>query len=633
MFMKWFGSRSIGASAAKCRPILRTLEQLEDRCTPALFRWQPINGYEWSKTWQEPVTPLLSLTYSNWYEENATTGIWTRSNRAPGENDNVFFTAGAANNKKCIVDNDPFVRSVEMQSEYAGTIQLKWFLTVAHELKMRGPGSITGYTDDQGVVTRGELTVLKKFLWDHGNLADVKVNVVQAIGPAMMSVGTDPIFGASMGMRNVTLDVSGILHWGATSVSVLSHPENKSQITIKPAGQFWITATGNTWGSASTVNDLQITNQGKVSLGSTGTATIFASYTTTGTTELVGGTLAIAGAEQNGGTFNLLNGSTITTSFLGIRDGVLIGTGTINGSLVMGRDPLQPNYALTVPLINPGGAFAVGTIHVAHDFHMYNGHIGIDVAGAGLVNGQPRYDRIVVGGVFRTTNANANSIRRVQGYLVAGDAIPANSIVPFLAYTNTDGEYFLKAGEPGAPIEPPTGWTGGRFWFQSPNAVINERKGKVGGKAWDDNGAIAGVFEPAVEGGRAGVVVRLLDSFGMMQIATTTTDANGAYEFPNLTAGTYVVEFVRPTGERFAPGGGDSDAHPTTGRVTVQVYSDLTDIDAGFYDNAAPIVVDDTVLAHKNTATAGTVRTNDTDATATPSRSPSAPSRRTATSC
>ena len=52
------------------------------------------------------------------------------------------------------------------------------------------------------------------------------------------------------------------------------------------------------------------------------------------------------------------------------------------------------------------------------------------------------------------------------------------------------------------------------------------------------------------EAGVAGVTVELLSAAGAIQ-ATTTTDATGHYQFTNLTAGTYDVQFLAPTGDSF----------------------------------------------------------------------------------
>ena len=59
----------------------------------------------------------------------------------------------------------------------------------------------------------------------------------------------------------------------------------------------------------------------------------------------------------------------------------------------------------------------------------------------------------------------------------------------------------------------------------------------------------------------AGVTVTLLDGAGN-QVATTVTDANGAFSFANLAAGSYEVEYTAPSGQVLVIG---STADATTG--------------------------------------------------------------------
>ena len=62
----------------------------------------------------------------------------------------------------------------------------------------------------------------------------------------------------------------------------------------------------------------------------------------------------------------------------------------------------------------------------------------------------------------------------------------------------------------------------------------------VGNLVWHDannNGR-----KDRAEKGIPGVAVRLLDSAGMIQVAATTTGADGSYLFTGLLPGTYIVE-------------------------------------------------------------------------------------------
>ena len=77
-------------------------------------------------------------------------------------------------------------------------------------------------------------------------------------------------------------------------------------------------------------------------------------------------------------------------------------------------------------------------------------------------------------------------------------------------------------------------------------------------------------IQDAGESGKDGVTVNLRDGIGTL-LNTTTTSGGGQYSFTGLGAGTYMVEFVLPSGFTFSPkdqGGNDatdSDANTSTG--------------------------------------------------------------------
>ncbi|MGL5066513.1 MAG: SdrD B-like domain-containing protein, partial [Sarcina sp.] len=117
-------------------------------------------------------------------------------------------------------------------------------------------------------------------------------------------------------------------------------------------------------------------------------------------------------------------------------------------------------------------------------------------------------------------------------------------------------------------------------------------KAHLGDFVWNDLNAngIQDAGEPSIPG----VTVQLLDSNANV-IATTTTDANGLYNF-DVDAGCYSVKFIKPTGYSFTLQNVGSDpainsnADPMTG-IAPQVcltagQTDLT-IDAGLYQMAS----------------------------------------------
>lgn len=95
--------------------------------------------------------------------------------------------------------------------------------------------------------------------------------------------------------------------------------------------------------------------------------------------------------------------------------------------------------------------------------------------------------------------------------------------------------------------------------------------------------------------GFAGIEVQLLDSMGNV-IATTTTDADGNYQFRFVDAGTYSVAFAEPTDYNFTPNQNvgddatDSDVDPmtgATGAIIVSAGMATENVDAGVFEDPA----------------------------------------------
>jgi protocatechuate 3,4-dioxygenase beta subunit len=92
----------------------------------------------------------------------------------------------------------------------------------------------------------------------------------------------------------------------------------------------------------------------------------------------------------------------------------------------------------------------------------------------------------------------------------------------------------------------------------------------IGNRVWLDQDRDG--VQDAGETGVTGITVRLLDANGV-EVATTTTGADGIYSFDNLRPGEYAVQFDLPPGYSRSPrdAGGDdttdSDADLTTGRT------------------------------------------------------------------
>ncbi|HPG65077.1 MAG TPA: SdrD B-like domain-containing protein, partial [Saccharofermentans sp.] len=93
--------------------------------------------------------------------------------------------------------------------------------------------------------------------------------------------------------------------------------------------------------------------------------------------------------------------------------------------------------------------------------------------------------------------------------------------------------------------------------------------------------------EPAI----AGVIVTLYDADGITVRATAITDGNGAYSFPNLPEGSYVVGFTAPLGFTRTQSVGalndglnsDIDASNKTSLITLIAGTYNPNVDAGYY--------------------------------------------------
>ncbi len=95
----------------------------------------------------------------------------------------------------------------------------------------------------------------------------------------------------------------------------------------------------------------------------------------------------------------------------------------------------------------------------------------------------------------------------------------------------------------------------------------------IGDLVWADTDGDG--IQDAGEDGLPGVTVKLYLAGGTEPLAETTTDADGAYSFPDLDiAKSYFLEFIAPAGYAFSPPGAgddalDSDAALDTGRTEV----------------------------------------------------------------
>jgi len=124
------------------------------------------------------------------------------------------------------------------------------------------------------------------------------------------------------------------------------------------------------------------------------------------------------------------------------------------------------------------------------------------------------------------------------------------------------------------------------------------RTAAVGDRVWlDVNGN--GTYDTGVDAGLPGVTVRLRDASTDVVISTTTTLASGDvgfYGFENVTPGSYVVEFVVPSGFQTVNNGlgslsvdndNDAQSNGRTASFTLASNQISTTVDAGLIGDAS----------------------------------------------
>lgn len=124
----------------------------------------------------------------------------------------------------------------------------------------------------------------------------------------------------------------------------------------------------------------------------------------------------------------------------------------------------------------------------------------------------------------------------------------------------------------------------------------------IGGRVFNDNNA--GTLDG---NGFANATVRLRNSGGTI-IATTLTDANGYYTFPNNSGGVYTVELVVPANHVMV---GNSDGNLNNTLPVTLANQPVTN--KNFAVNRPPLAVNDALVTYLNTPGSLNILTNDSD--------------------
>ena len=196
--------------------------------------------------------------------------------------------------------------------------------------------------------------------------------------------------------------------------------------------------------------------------------------------------------------------------------------------------------------------------------------------------------------VLKTTTTAAN------GYYLFTDLVPGSYAVQFEAPTG----YVLTTQYSGgddtldSDADPTTGTTACTDLIAGENdmtwdAGLYLPGASLGDRVWLDTDRDG--FQDAGEPGLEGVTVKLTDCSGNV-LYSTTTGANGLYQFTDLAPGSYAVQFEKPAGYTFSSSTAgpasdplDSDADPTTGGTdctTLAAGENDPTWDAGLYQPA-----------------------------------------------
>ncbi|MCG7421196.1 carboxypeptidase regulatory-like domain-containing protein, partial [Macrococcus epidermidis] len=233
----------------------------------------------------------------------------------------------------------------------------------------------------------------------------------------------------------------------------------------------------------------------------------------------------------------------------------------------------------TVALVKPDGSIITTTTDA-------NGHYEFTGLAAGTYT---VYFNTPVGAIDSPVNVDFN----------AHDDIDSDGPVITVTLTEDNktidkGYYFGNGG--GTVVTPPidnggtgdngnAGEDGDNTTPVDPVKPVEPAKGnlKIGDRVWIDTNANG--LQDAGEIGLEGATVTLVKPDGT--IITTTTDANGHYEFTGLTAGTYTVYFNTPVGAINSPVNVDFNAHDAIDSdgsvITIELTEDNMTIDSGFY--------------------------------------------------
>jgi hypothetical protein len=316
---------SLMPKAAARRQVRLTLEALESRLTPAVFLWNPGSDINWSNK-------------LNWYDQTTA----KQGDAMPGAPDTVMFegtVAGRSQNANCrATDIAPIVTTLTVDSGYKSIIDLQSptnlaapSLTVTGMLTFGGGAgaTIAGGSNDFG---SSLITANGGMAWSGGTFDTTSVDTAQGTTSTVSA-------GSTKSLTNTNLRNYGTMTWSGGNVATSSAAAGPQ---LRNAGTFFMQADAS-WG---TINDNAVFyNGGTLEKTTAFTSKVYLSFDNEGQFLIEGGivefdSVASQGALGGVGTqlTELLNGSSLKIAnplvpAYGLYNGILDGTGTIDGSL------------------------------------------------------------------------------------------------------------------------------------------------------------------------------------------------------------------------------------------------------------------------------------------------------------
>lgn len=350
---------------ARFRVMLKA-EHLEVRCVPTVYRWTGADDNNWS-------------TPTNW-QYNTVLGWQNQSTAFPSIGDEALFIGQF--NSSCNVDVPVTVDKVSIGASYGRNIVLLNPLTVGSApgtgLSMDSTGaSIRGFVPGtpaaQGTLNLVGQSVSK---WVSGNISNVTVNIQRADNKAAtLEVGGT----STRRMNGSAIVVDGILSWITGNVDVATATDEISSVQVQGKGEFLLNPSNSTWGVVDNVPQSRfvVQNKGSMIVDSTNAAILNGEFSNYGTVKVEAGSLGLTSrAEQFSGSFELLGTAVVLpgekSKILRIYDGTFKGSGTVDGNITFGYDPLTQPGQKSSPTFQVGEDGKVGSVTVTANLQIFS---------------------------------------------------------------------------------------------------------------------------------------------------------------------------------------------------------------------------------------------------------------------